>query len=243
MSEREDRELVLVTYHVWAFRVFYPKTFKLIIEIVNDFISEINKELHTNLKISRNNKLVIISICNQCALIIKDKVLQNNLLRSNLNKYEKSKVKLGADIKDLYKERLRGDLESFFHFAKTTLILSVGENIKKGFMQKLNIYRKYKPAGKKYEEGRKRIYSSIPFIQKSLIEEHGGIKKGKSDLITSVKNTIKVLEKEKCIPVHKYDPAKVYDSYLKSDYFSESKSKRRIHTLRFSDNIKKVKSS
>ena len=245
MSEREDKEFNIDTYLVSSFQLFYPKTSNLIIEIVNDFISEFNTEFYANLNKSRNNSLVIESIYNQCFLIINDKISRNDLYRTNLNKYEKISAKLGpeikdltkdslkykkimakfdADIKDLTKDHLKYDVEIFFHFAKITSILLVKESIQKELMKKLKIYKIYKPAGNKYKEERRYIYRTIPLVQIRLVEEYGADKKGKSDLKSSVKKTIKILEKENRISLNKHNPNKVYDSYRKDVKSSKRKS-------------------
>ena len=229
-----QKEFNLESHLVSVFRLFHPYTFDLIIEIVNELISEFSSKYYFNIRENRNSKLVKEYIQDHCALILYYKLSKDDRYKSNLNRYERSMTNSKSDInvKELYKEYLMFEIESYFHFTKVFSVLFSPERKQKELMKKLGIYREYKPTGNKYGEEKNLIYISLPLEQKKLIDECGGLKKSKSDLKTTVKQTIRVLEKEKLIPLHKYDPDKVYQSYLKSDYFSEHKSKNKIKTLR-----------
>ncbi len=210
----ETKKVDFQPYQLGAFRLFMPKTYSLVFEIVENFISKFNTEYYFNFKHTRNNKLIGGAIHDFFSLKVYEEIEKDTTFRNDIVEFEgdTTKDELAEKFKILYKKILTWQLEEYFKLIKMFSLLFVSKMNQKEIMQRLGIYKPYKPKGNKLSGGRELIYNLIPYTQKRLVKKYGD-EKGKSDIKATVKETIKLVEKRNAIPESYI--TKVYNGYLK----------------------------
>ena len=196
------------------FQAYYRKTYNLLFEIVEKFISDLITEYNFQIKDNQNYKPIVDAIHNYFSLKIFEKIKTDKILDNTFEKYE-SDTRCDEKTELFYKQILEQQIEEYIQLIKTFSLIFIKKN-QKDIMQKLGIYKQYKPGGSKQEREFEIIYSSIPFTQEKLIKENLGVFEGKSDLKTAVFETVKRLEDSKNIDKSKYNPEEIYESYIKS---------------------------
>jgi len=222
-NKAENVNFNLETYVLADFRLNFSKTNDLVLELVDNLISKIITEYHFSINQSRTYNLIRDFIYNYFSAKIYSEISRDKKFKMNINLLEKMKVKdwSSDNIKELHKTILMYHLGDYFHLVRIFSAIFVAKENQKEIAEKLKIYEKYKPPGKKYLEGRELIYKQIPYTHKRLIQEYNVNDTEKPDIITAVDETIKSLEKKKLIPFKKHKLDKVYDSYLKTNLYKE----------------------
>jgi len=216
------------------FQAYYRKTYNLVYEIVREFISNLISENNFEIKENESYKQIVNAIHNYFSLKIFEKIKTDKTLDNTLEKYESS-TRCDEKTELFYKHILERHTEEYIQLIKTFSLIFIKKN-QKDILQKLGIYKQYKPSGNKREREIEIIYSSIPFTQERLIKENLGVIEGKSDIRAAVFETIKRLEDSKNIDKLKYNPEEIYESYLQSN-------KNKPYQELIEENLKKLDDS
>ncbi len=196
------------------FQAYYRKSYNLVFEIVEDFISVLNKEFRFEFKDDQNYKYIVDAIHNYFSLKIFEKIKTDKALDNSLEQYE-SDTRCDDKTSLFYKHLLQRHTDEYIQLIKTFSLIFVKNN-QKDILNKLGIYKQYKPNGKSKAKDLAIIYSSIPFTQEKLIKENLGEIEGKSDVKAAVCETIKRLEECENIERSRYNPDKIYKDYIKT---------------------------
>ena len=255
-NRTEDNDFNIENFLLGSFRLCFPKSFKLISEVYNNLISELNIKYYFNIRSNRNNKLIGDAIWNFFTLKIyciieKEGFTLNDyyLLKSDetykgltgiFQEYEKTPGNIATNaIKEICRGILTNNLKEYLLLIKMFSILLVSEKDKKNLMKELGIYKPYKPTGKPYYEERELIYGFIPAVKDKLLEENNGKhQRGKTDTKTAVKKAIKILENRKLITRYKHKSDKIYDGFRKYDPHKPYKDLIREKSKEFSKKTK-----
>ncbi|MHB8337936.1 MAG: hypothetical protein ACYDEE_11025 [Ignavibacteriaceae bacterium] len=245
---KEEYSKVLEQYKLSSFRLSFPITFNLLRKQIDNFISKISSEYYFSLKLTRNNGIIGNEIKKWFSLKLINEIERDNHLRNILKGFEDLTV--DDDNLEFRKKSiqlfLQDFLEEYYQLLKIFLALFISEQNQKGIIKELGIYRPYQPKGRAISSEIEMIYHSIPFIKDRLDAEHGDNKKGRSDLMAAVTETIKHLAKKN----KKFDKynirrwyKRIYDSYRKydPDKIFGNKIKTVINRLEEKDKERKTK--
>ena len=196
------------------FQAYYRKSYNLVFEIVENFITDLNEEFRFKLKSNQNYKPIIDSIHNYFSLKIFEKIKTDKTLDNSLEQYE-SDTRSDEKTALFYKHLLQSHMDEYIQLIRTFSLVFVKKN-QKDLLQKLGIYKQNNHKGNNKTKELEIIYSSIPFTQEKLIKENLGIIEGKSDVKSAVYETIKRMEDSGNIEQSRYNPDKIYDDFIKN---------------------------
>jgi len=213
------------------FQAYYRKTYDLLFEIVEKFISDLITEYNIQVKDNQNYKPIIDVIHNYFSLKIFEKIKTDKVLDNSFEKYESDTQSDGK--KELfYKHILEQEIEEYIQLIKTFSLIFTKKN-QKDILQKLGIYKQYKSKENRKAREIELIYSSIPFTQEKLIKENLGVIEGKSDIKAAIIETLKRLEDSNNIEKSIYNPEQICESYLQAN-------KNKPYQEMIEENLKKL---